>query len=71
MIDEILLFVAKKVGHAGGGEHIYIYIFMAHRFRVRRQRTSVTQSSRRWRSSEQRWTKRRSGLEGVLFRYPV
>ena len=26
MIDEILLFLAKKVGHAGGGEHIYIYI---------------------------------------------
>ena len=24
MIDEILLFLAKKVGHAGGGEHIYI-----------------------------------------------
>ena len=25
MIDEILFFLAKKVGHAGGGEHIYIY----------------------------------------------
>ena len=24
MIDKILLFLAKKVGHAGGGEHIYI-----------------------------------------------
>ena len=29
MIDEILLFLAKKVGHAGGGEHIYIYIFVS------------------------------------------
>ena len=28
MIDEILLFLAKKVGHAGGGEHIYIYIYI-------------------------------------------
>ena len=28
MIDEILLFLAKKVGHAGGGEHIYIYIYL-------------------------------------------
>ena len=28
MIDEILLFLAKKVGHAGGGEHIYIYIYV-------------------------------------------
>ena len=27
MIDEILLFLAKKVGHAGGGEHIYIYMY--------------------------------------------
>ena len=27
MIDEILLFLAKKVGHAGGGEHIYIYMW--------------------------------------------
>ena len=30
MIDEVLLFLAKKVGHAGGGEHIYIYICMVH-----------------------------------------
>ena len=30
MIDEILLFLAKKVGHAGGGEHIYIYIHILH-----------------------------------------
>ena len=30
MIDEILLFLAKKVGHAGGGEHIYIYIVQSH-----------------------------------------
>ena len=30
MIDEILLFLAKKVGHAGGGgEHIYIYIYIS------------------------------------------
>ena len=27
MIDEILPFLAKKVGHAGGGEHIYIYTY--------------------------------------------
>ena len=28
MIDEILLFLAKKVGHAGGGEPIYICIYI-------------------------------------------